>query len=164
MPQVAHRNGWGACLFPYLFDTFWPVAGSVCSHLLFPAPCTEGKCCLTGILQPWLGELFGTATTPAFTCLSVGFLSSVPGPLCLFPWICENWLRGFIRVAWDLCCRTSNCTSAECQGKKRREELAQSKTALGWGAPRVTDQMLKACAPFKLKQAECTVGKQDIFS
>lgn len=161
MPQVTHGNSWGVWLFPYLFDTFWPVAGSVCSHLLFPAPHTEGKRCLNGVSQPWLGELFGTAAAPAFTRLPVGFLSSVPGPLCLFPWICENWLCGFIRVAWDLCCRTSKCTSAECQGKKRRAELAARQL---WGAPRVADQMLRACAPFKVKQAECTVGKQDIFS
>lgn len=39
------------------------------------------------------------------------------GPLCLFPWICENWLHRFIQVAWDLCQRMSKCTSAECLGE-----------------------------------------------
>lgn len=143
------------------FDTFWPVAGSVSSHLVFPAPRTEGKGCLNGISQPRLGELFGTAATPAFTHLPVGFLSGVPGPLCLFPWICENWLRDFIRVAWDLCCRMSKCISAECQGKKRRAELAAREL---WGSSEGHRQMPRACAPFKLKQAECGVTKQDIFS
>lgn len=58
---------------------------------------------------------------PCIYPLASGLPQQCPGPLCLFPWICENWLHIFIQVATDLCCRTSKCTSAECQGKKREQ-------------------------------------------
>lgn len=63
-------------------------------------------------------------------------LAIFPGPLCLFPWICENWLHGFIRVAWDLCYRMSKCTLTECQGEKMRVKLASRQLCRSCGGHR----------------------------
>lgn len=92
MPQVTHGTRRGVWLFLCIPATSWAVGGSVCSLLLFPAPRTEGKRCLSGIAQPRLGELLSTAVTPAFPRLPCASLAA-------FPALCACF-HGFVRTGY----------------------------------------------------------------